>query len=336
LIAAIFAEEGLLVFNPRDARVAQLASPLYRICLDDSEVIERLLQDRRGALVAAGFKEQVAVRERGALIFFHRDSATGPRFRLLRKEGSSGEAAWVLAGGSQAVSHVEVSRHLVTEPLRFSTSALFRPVLQDSLLPTVANVAGPGEINYFAQMEPLYAHFGLVPPLLVPRARFRCVDARARRWLAQAGLGAADLDLPRDALRARLPTPVPEGARSPADLRALVASQIAPALDSIAASVAAAGDHLGRPIQRTRDSVAHALIRLIERYERTLIERDQTGLRRIQRLERALYPDGVPQERYYGWPSLAGRVGVKKLKRLVLEKLQMNDAFATGVWDLEP
>jgi uncharacterized protein YllA (UPF0747 family) len=115
-----------------------------------------------------------------------------------------------------------------------------------------------------------------------------------------------------------------------------VASQFAPALDSITASVATAGDHLGRPIRRTRESVAHALNRLIERYQRTLIERDQTGLRRIQRLERALHPDGVPQERYYGWPSLAGRVGAMELKRLVLGKLQMNAAFATGVWDLEP
>lgn len=336
LLAAIFADEGLIVFNPRDTRVAELASPIYRTCLDDSAIIERLLQDRRSALAAAGFDEQVAIRERGALVFLHRDSAVGPRFRLLRKAVGSNDVAWALAGGSETVSHKEVLRLLETEPLRFSTSALLRPVVQDSVLPTVAYVGGPGEINYFAQMEPLYAHFGLTRPLLVPRARFRCVDARARRWLAQAGLKAADLDLPRDTLRARLPARVSEGAKSPEALRELIASQITPALDGIAASVATAGDHLGRPIRRTRDSVAHALDRLIERYQRTLIERDETGLRRIQRLERALRPDGVPQERYYGWPSLAGRVGAMELKRLVLGNLQTNDAFTSEVRDLEP
>ena len=336
LIAAIFADEGLLVFNPRDARVAELAAPLYRTCLDDSVAIERLLLDRRAALLAAGFKEQVAVREHGALIFFHRDGPTGPRFRLLRKDEGKGGVIWALGGGVETLHQAEVSRLLATEPLRFSTSALLRPVIQDALLPTVAYVGGPGEINYFAQMEPLYAHFGLTPPLLVPRARFRCVDARTRRCLKQLGLKAADLALPRDTLRARLAAPVPDGAKSPAELRVLVANQIGPALETIAASVTAAGDQLARPIQRTRGSVAHALNRLIERYERSLIERDETGLRRIQRLERALQPDGVPQERYYGWPSLAGRVGAMELKRLVLGKLGTTDAFATEVWDLEP
>jgi hypothetical protein len=44
----------------------------------------------------------------------------------------------------------------------------------------------------------------------------------------------------------------------------------------------------------------------------------------------------VPQERYYGWPSLAGRVGVAGLKRLVFEKLQSAGAFVTDVQDLQP
>jgi bacillithiol biosynthesis cysteine-adding enzyme BshC len=335
LIAAIFADEGLLVLDPREARVAELAAPLYRTCLDDSAAIERLLLDRRSALLAAGFKEQVAVREHGALIFFHRDGPKGPRFRLIRKSLGE-ENGWTLAGGRETLHQSEVTKLLATDPLRFSTSALLRPVVQDALLPTVAYVGGPGEIDYFAQMEPLYAHFGLTPPLLVPRARFRCVDARARRWLREAGLKSADLSLPRDALWARLAAKVPAGAKSPTELRSLVASQIGPAIEAIAASVSAAGDHLARPIQRTHDSVFHAINRLIERYEHSLIERDETSLHRIQRLEKALQPDGIPQERYYGWPSLAGRVGAKELKRLVLQKLQSTNVFVTEVWDLEP
>jgi hypothetical protein len=58
-------------------------------------------------------------------------------------------------------------------------------------------------------------------------------------------------------------------------------------------------------------------------------------LRRIRRLEMALNPDGVPQERYYSWPSLAGRQGVAGLKRLVMDKLQTVGAFATDIQDLE-
>jgi len=336
VIATVFAEEGLLVFNPRDARVAAQAAPIYRICLDDCEAIERLLQDRRTVLATAGFKEQVAVRERGALVFFHREGASGPRFRIQRKVTDAGEVSWALAGSTEVIGHEQMEMTLATDPLHFSTSALLRPMVQDTLLPTVAYVGGPGEINYFAQLSPLYEHFGLAPPLLVPRARFRCVDARTRRRLGQLGLVAADLSRPKDELRARLAVAPPEGGANPKDLRALVASQIQPAVEKIAASVEVADVHLERPARRTRTSVARGLERLIDRYARTLVEHDETTLRRFHRLELALSPEGVPQERYYGWPSLAGRVGVAGLKRLVFEKLQIIGAFVTDVQDLQP
>jgi uncharacterized protein YllA (UPF0747 family) len=75
---------------------------------------------------------------------------------------------------------------------------------------------------------------------------------------------------------------------------------------------------------------------LIARYARTLVERDETTLRRLRRLELALVPEGVPQERYYSWPSLAGRHGIVELKRLAFEKLQASGPFATEVQDLQP
>lgn len=336
VIASVFAEEGLLVFNPRDARVAELAVPIYRACIEDCATLEQRLQDRRDALTAAGFKVQVAIRERGALVFFHSGSITGPRFRIQRGGAGVGEESWALAGSTEVLRHEDLLKALAAEPLRFSTSALLRPIVQDVLLPTVAYVGGPGEINYFAQLGPLYEYFHLAPPLLVPRARFRCVDARTRRSLGQLGLSAADLSLPIGELRARLVVTPPDGAAHPRELRALVASHVAPALDTIIASVEAVDVHLRRSARRVRAGVAHGLERLIARYARTLVERDETTLRRIRRLELALSPEGVPQERYYGWPSLAGRHGVVGLKRLVLEKLQTVGAFVTEVQDLQP
>jgi uncharacterized protein YllA (UPF0747 family) len=133
-----------------------------------------------------------------------------------------------------------------------------------------------------------------------------------------------------------LVVPPPAGLANPADLRALLESQIVPAVETIAASVEVADPRLQRPARRTRAGVARGLTRLIDRYARTLVERDELTLHRIRRLELALNPEGIPQERYYGWPSLAGRVGVAGLRRLVLDKLQSVGAFVTEVQELEP
>jgi uncharacterized protein YllA (UPF0747 family) len=144
------------------------------------------------------------------------------------------------------------------------------------------------------------------------------------------------LSTPKDELRARLTVAPPEGAAHPQELRAIVASQVVPALERIAASVEAVDVHLQRAARRTRASVGRGLERLIARYARTLVERDETTMRRIHQLEMALNPDGVAQERFYSWPSLAGRLGVAELKRLVLEKLQSAGAFVTEVLELQP
>jgi bacillithiol biosynthesis cysteine-adding enzyme BshC len=332
VLATLFADEGLLFLDPRDARIAALAAPICRSCLEDADVIERLLQDRQAALSAAGFATQVPVRS-CALVFFHQDRAAGPRFRLQK---NAREGVWALAGTTATVADAELLDLLAREPLRFSTSALLRPIVQDALLPTVAYVGGPGEINYFAELGPLYQHFGVVPPLLVPRARFRCVDARTRRWLEQSGLVAADLAQPSRDIRARLHPAVPAGSPDPQELRDRVARQVLPAVEEIASAISATGEPLRRPAQRTRDSVAHALERLIGRYARGLVERDETTLRRIEKLEMVLNPGGVAQERFYGWPWLASRLGPAVFKHLVFERLEQAGAFATDVLELLP
>src|SRR5262249_35160569 len=77
-----------------------------------------------------------------------------------------------------------------------STSALLRPILQDSLLPTAAYVGGPAEVAYFSQLPPLYEAYGLAAPLVVPRARFCLLEQRTEGLLARTGLTASDVSRP--------------------------------------------------------------------------------------------------------------------------------------------
>jgi bacillithiol biosynthesis cysteine-adding enzyme BshC len=332
LLARVFADEGLLIFNPRDARVAGLAAPSIRAFIEDAVEIEAALHEREAALTSAGFAVQVPIREQGALVFFHREGVEGPRHRIRRRQS---EPRWTLSGSADVIAHDDLMATLVQDPMRFSTSALLRPIMQDTLFPTVAYVGGPGEINYFAQLGPLYARANLTPPLLVPRGRFCVVDARARRRLGQLGLSLADLASPEHPLRARLQGGLPEGAVSVEELRRRVAGEILPAVDQVATTAARCGVSLHRAAERTRKSVAHALDRLVDRYARELLERDAVTRRRLRDLELALFPEGIPQERFYAWPSLAGRIGARAFKDLIMQRLGSNP-FATEVFEIHP
>jgi bacillithiol biosynthesis cysteine-adding enzyme BshC len=332
-LAAIFADEGLLFLDPRDARVAALAAPIYRRAITDAGAIDGLLARREQRLRDAGFDCQVTLRAGSPLVFFHARGADGPRCRL--KDAGDGET-WQLDSGGAPFSTAALLDALARDPLCFSTSALLRPIVQDALLPAAAYVGGPAELSYFAELDPLYGHFGVAPALVLPRARFRCVEARARRALEALGLSADDVERPLPELLARTARPAADGVPDPDGLRRRVEAEIAPVVGDIADGVVAAEPELARAAERTRISVARALRRLTDRYARRLAERDGVTRQRLERLRAALYPDGIPQERVFGWPTLAARVGASEFKRLVFARLAEVGPFATALQELRP
>jgi bacillithiol biosynthesis cysteine-adding enzyme BshC len=347
-LAELFSDEGLLFLDPRDERLARQAAPLYRRAIDDATLIDRCLGDQAARLAAADFSEQIPLRPGSPLVFVHPDGAEGPRFRLQRREApedgattadgaaSSGAASYVLAGTDRTISARDVVARLEHEPLACSTSALLRPLVQDTLLPTVAYVGGPAELSYFAQLLPLYRLFDLTPPLVIPRARFRCLDARARRLLDALALAPDDLSRPEPELLARVAVSRPAGATDPAALERQVNEDIAPRIAALADAIVAVRPELARAAGRTRRSVAHALGRLNARYARALLDRDTVTRDRLTRLQNLLQPDGAPQERTYGWPSLAARVGPAAFKQAVFAALAEHGTFVTHLLDLRP
>ena len=338
-LGEVFADEGLLFFDPRDARVARQVAPLYRQAIEEAPLFERHLDEQAARLGAAGFEEQVPRRAGSPLVFVHRGGPEGPRFRLQRRDDEAAArdgGAFVLSGTDEIVVTRDLLSRLEREPLSCSTSALLRPLVQDAILPTVAYVGGPAEISYFAQLLPLYPLYGLSPPLVIPRARFRCIDARARRLLDALGLAPDDLARPAAELLARLSVSREADAADPAALRRAAREDIASRVNAIAGAIAKTRPELARAAERTRTSVAHALDRLTARYARALLERDTTTRERLARLQDFLNPGGAPQERVYGWPSLAARVGPATLKQTVFESLARNGTFVTALMDLRP
>ncbi len=78
-------------------------------------------------------------------------------------------------------------------PERFSPNVVTRPLYQDSLLPTAAYIAGPGEIAYFAQLEPAYEWAGLPMPLIHPRVTATIVEERLERVLEKYHITPEDI-----------------------------------------------------------------------------------------------------------------------------------------------
>jgi bacillithiol biosynthesis cysteine-adding enzyme BshC len=304
VLAALFAGDGLIVFDPRCASAARLAAPVMQTALVEAPRIEALLAERGRALVEAGFAEQIQLRPGSPLAFFHLEGEQGPRHRLVRR----GER-FTVPGHAETFNESELLAMLEREPLRFSTSALLRPIVQDTLLPTAVYVGGAAEVDYFAQLTPLYPVFGLEAPLVAERAHLRMVPPRARSLLQKLGITATDLNQGHDALLQKLATPAVEGAAPGPEWLA----EFEQRLNGLVATDPA----LIRGIERTRGSVRHAVSRLARRHQRLRLERDKVLTDRLMRVEGWLRPDGAPQERAYAFPAFAARVGLAEFHRAI-------------------
>src|SRR5262249_39638096 len=151
--------------------------------------------------------------------------------------------------------------------------------------------------NYLAQIGPLYERFGDLfgdprvarQPLVVPRARFRCLEDNTRALLHKLGLSAAEAEGPRAEVLRRA------GERSqglrehpdPAAMQARMLGDISLKMDELEAMDPSLRD----PVRRARETIERTVARLVERYGKALLERDQVTTERVDRLRGFLFPD---------------------------------------------
>jgi bacillithiol synthase len=194
LLARLFAGKGLILLDPISEKLHKLAEPLYRAALERHTELNQELLARSTELDRRGFHAQVKVTESSTPLFLNLDGK-----RLPVRARNDGFLA-----GRRSFSRSELLDLLAKSPLDFSPNVLLRPAVQDGLLSTVAYIAGPSEIAYFAQASVIYKYLLGRMPVVLPRASFTLVDAHSARLLRKYNLDFADVLQGKAKLRARM------------------------------------------------------------------------------------------------------------------------------------
>ena len=183
LFARLFAQQGLILMDPLGAGLHKVAAPLYQHALAERDILNETLLERGKELESAGFDAQVKVTSKSTLLFRFEN---GARQAITASNGKFhvGDKSW---------PREELTHLTHAEPENFSPNALFRPVVQDYLLPTVAFIGGPAELSYIAQSEVVYQHLLGRMPVMLPRAGFTLVDAKASKLLRKYELSVEDV-----------------------------------------------------------------------------------------------------------------------------------------------
>jgi bacillithiol biosynthesis cysteine-adding enzyme BshC len=310
--ARVFASLGVLILDPHDPALHGLAGPIYAAAIENAAGLNEELLERGRQLTRAGYHEQVKVTPSSTAVFaIHQ----GARTAIHRSRSN---------GGSFEVGGVKVSREallgeIARTPEVFSPNALLRPVVQDSLLPTLAYVGGPAEVAYFAQSAVLYERLlGSVTPIL-PRFSATIVDARQASLLERYGLSLTDVYAgPEAVLRRIAAVSLPPEAQNEFDA---VARDLKTSLTGLRATVTRLDPTLTDAADRASRKIQYQLARLRQRAADAELRRGEVLSRHAALLSHALYPDKVPQERHFAAAQLLARSGVACLGN-VLENVR--------------
>lgn len=176
-----------------------------------------------------------------------------------------------------------------------------RPVVQDHVLPVAAQVVGPGEAAYLAELDDLYAKHGVAIPERVPRRSAVLLQPKDRKLLDELNIDLAE------ALRADAGPP--SGAGLPPAITQALEGMESGLATGIAALQAAMEQHAAadpKAAAKFEASVEGALQKLRGRLERAADQRAGNLQERWDAMRGRLLPGGKPQERVFGlWSFLA-------------------------------
>lgn len=304
LFARLFAKQGLILMDPLDAGLHQVAAPLYQHALAERDALNEKLLERGKQLERAGFDAQVKVTSKSTLLFYMGDGA--------RQAISAGNESF--HSGERSWARDELVHLTHQEPENFSPNALFRPVVQDYLLPTVAFIGGAAELSYIAQSEVLYAHLLGRMPVMLPRAGFTLVDAKATKLLARYGLTVEEIWAGSQELRRKM-----EGASVPKSLSKGFdrdQKQIARMVERLGKQIEKLDSTLAGTVDRTKKGIEFHLEQLRQKAGRALDQKLGVLASHEQHLESLLNPHKGLQERELCLLPLLARWGAGALGEL--------------------
>jgi bacillithiol synthase len=286
-MASLLSGFDILLTDAADPVVKRAAVPVLRQALEEAPRHEVLLRQRGRELRAAGFGEQVAVLDGATNVFF---AGGGERERLYRR----GEG-FVTAGRGRSWSGAELVRMLESEPALFSPNVLLRPVVESEVFPTLAYVAGPGEIAYYGQLGVLYTEFGMDAPVIYPRFAATLVEEWVWKELRLLGLDVEEIERPRDELvetvaRRALPDGVAARLEDLGDAIAAGYRELIEEAEQIEVTLQGS---LGRLRNESLSRVGRAERKII----RALKSRESETIARLDRVRDSIYPLDQPQER---------------------------------------
>jgi len=304
LLFNLFDQHGLIIFNPIDDEVKKLLTPIFRKAITDFQYHSTALVERSAELEEV-YHAQVKVK---AINLFYLDE----KERLLIEPTETGELR--LKGKRKKFSFEDILNQIENTPEKFSPNVLLRPICQDFLFSTGFYIAGPGEISYFAQVNPLYEFFSIEEPFIYPRASATIVEQGVNQVLTKHNLSILEIFVEEKELIDKIVR-----ASSELNIEQLFTSaneNINNVFKDVSEKIILIDKTLGDLSEKSLQRIQQTLDYLKQKATEAEKRKYETSIRQLSKVQNILYPKNNLQEREINFIYFVNKYGMDFLKWL--------------------
>ncbi|MEI5906070.1 bacillithiol biosynthesis cysteine-adding enzyme BshC [Bacillus spongiae] len=177
IVMEMFKDYGLLIIDSADSSLRQIERPFFQQLLEKNETITKNLLFQQETIKVDGFEPMIDATEFSMNLFIQHN---GERMLLERtEEGAKSK------GAKKRWSIYELNNTLRSAPESFSNNVVTRPMMQEWLFPTLAFIAGPGEIAYWGELKKSFECMGLKMPPIIPRQNITILERDIEKLLGE-------------------------------------------------------------------------------------------------------------------------------------------------------
>ena len=234
-------------------------------------------------LMRLGYRPQAYARP---INFFYMEDQR--RERIVREDN-----VFKVLNTDLAFSETALRDLLEQHPEKFSPNVLLRTLYQERVLPNLAYVGGPAEINYWLQMKPLFDHYAMAFPILMPRNFALIVEKPVMKKLKKLKLSPEHLFLNKKDLKELYLQKHSSRSFDIAEEKA----RIGLAFDDIRLKAGALDSSLKGFVEAEKARSLKSLGNIEKRLRKAAEQKEETGLKQLDRILERVFPEGNLQER---------------------------------------
>lgn len=310
IMSAFFEKYGLVFVDSANEELRQIEADFFRELIKRNKRLRKHLQEQSEEIVRSGYPLGVDVEQNCAHLFYHDD---GERRLLFEENG-----VYQLKDKEIALTEDELETISIHSPEKLSNNVVTRPLMQEYLFPTLAFVAGPGEITYWAQLKTCFHLFNKKMPPVVPRMHVTIVERNIDKSIRKFNLSLEEI--------------IASGIRSfrdewfeqqKGDKGEKIIAETKEMIDLSHAKLrkfAWETDHnLGQIAEKNRELILQQLDYMEKRIEKFYEERFKHELSALNEIEAHIYPNNNLQERIWNIFYYVNKYGFAFIDKLFIE-----------------